>query len=67
MNLNGVFISNDTKRDILDWFKQGHTCVECDEGFRIPAGTTHDLVVDWWKRDKEKAERRRKERANEKC
>lgn len=66
MNLNGVFISNDTKRDILDWFKQGHTCVECDEGFRIPKGTTHDLVVEWWKRDKEKAERRRKENPNEK-
>lgn len=57
-----IFISNDLKKEVFDYFSEGHTCAECDRDFVFPEGTTHDVVVERWKKDKERAERRRKER-----
>jgi hypothetical protein len=54
-------ISNDLKKEIIDWFCQGHTCENTDSEFRLMKGMTHDIIVEWWMKDNEKAKRKEKD------
>ena len=51
--------SFDPIRAAIDFFYGGRTCSECDSIFRLQKGTTHDLIVEVWRQDKEEYERKR--------
>lgn len=50
-----------SRRDasIIRLFIRGVPCSQIDEVMRLIDGTAHDVVVKWWRKDKEAARERR--------
>ena len=51
-------VSSSLRREIIQYFYKGHTCKETDSGFFLKPGTTHDIIVEKWKQDRLKKEKR---------
>lgn len=52
-------VSSSLRNEIIQYFYKGHTCKDTDAGFFLKPGTTHDIIVEKWKRDRLKGKEKK--------